>query len=229
MTVHDTSAVEIEDLGAQFYLSESDVGKNRATACKDKLQELNPAVTVSASTGDITEAMLKTFQVVVCTGMLLDEAKRIDEFCHAQTPAIPFIKADINGLFASVFCDFGPSFMVLDVDGKCCDLYHHITHYYCLLFLFQLIWGCAYLAGEDPHQGIVASVTSGSPALITCIDDERLEFQTGDMVIFTEVEGMTELNGGKPRKIKNCKVKPLWHAFVTFFFCSLWATLLLFS
>jgi len=32
-------------------------------------------------------------------------------------------------------------------------------------------------AGEEPHSGIVASVSSGNPALVTCIDDERLEFQ----------------------------------------------------
>ena len=63
------------------------------------------------------------------------------------------------------------------------------------------------VAGEDPHSGIIASVTSGNPALITCIDDERLEFQSGDLVVFSEVEGMTELNDGKPRKIKNCKVR----------------------
>lgn len=31
--------------------------------------------------------------------------------------------------------------------------------------------------GEDPHTGIVASVSSGNPALVTCVDDERLEFQ----------------------------------------------------
>lgn len=32
-------------------------------------------------------------------------------------------------------------------------------------------------AGEEPHTGIVASITTGSPALVTCIEDERLEFQ----------------------------------------------------
>jgi hypothetical protein len=34
-------------------------------------------------------------------------------------------------------------------------------------------------AGEDPHSGIVASITNGSPCLVTCVDDERLEFQVG--------------------------------------------------
>lgn len=35
------------------------------------------------------------------------------------------------------------------------------------------------IAGEEPHSGIVASITSGNPALVTCVDDERLEFQVG--------------------------------------------------
>jgi hypothetical protein len=34
-----------------------------------------------------------------------------------------------------------------------------------------------HVSGEEPHSGIVASVTSGNPALVTCIDDERLQFQ----------------------------------------------------
>ena len=34
-----------------------------------------------------------------------------------------------------------------------------------------------------------------------------LGLQDGDEVVFSEVEGMTELNDGKPRRIKNCKVR----------------------
>ena len=33
VTIQDASACELADLGAQFYLSEADVGKNRAEAC----------------------------------------------------------------------------------------------------------------------------------------------------------------------------------------------------
>jgi hypothetical protein len=38
---------------------------------------------------------------------------------------------------------------------------------------------CCCCAGEEPHSGIVASISSGNPALVTCVDDERLEFQVG--------------------------------------------------
>ena len=40
---------------------------------------------------------------------------------------------------------------------------------------------------------------------MSCVDDERLEFQDGDFVVFSEVHGMAELNDGKPRKVKNAR------------------------
>lgn len=98
-----------------------------------------------------------------------------DDFCHQHQPPIAFIKSEIRGLFGSVFCDFGPEFTVLDVDGK------------------------------DPHTGIIASISNDNPALVSCVDDERIEFQDGDLVVFSEVRGMTELNDGKPRKVKNAR------------------------
>ena len=34
-----------------------------------------------------------------------------------------------------------------------------------------------YIAGEEPATGIIASIIPGNPTLITCVDDERMEFQ----------------------------------------------------
>jgi len=47
---------------------------------------------------------------------MMKESISIDEICHKHN--IGFIKADVCGVFASVFCDFGTGFQVLDVDGK---------------------------------------------------------------------------------------------------------------
>lgn len=60
--------MRLQDLSAQFYLSEASLGTNRATACKDKLQELNTAVTVTASTAELTEEFISQYQVlsIVC-------------------------------------------------------------------------------------------------------------------------------------------------------------------
>lgn len=119
--------------------------------------------------------MFELLQAVVFTDISLEKAIEFNDYCHNHQPPISFIKSEVRGLFGSVFCDFGPEFTVLDVDG------------------------------EDPHTGIIASISNDNPALIACVDDERLEFQDGDLVVFTEVHGMTELNDGKPRKIKNAR------------------------
>eukprot|EP00878_Enallax_costatus_P029970 GHUV01032549.1.p1 GENE.GHUV01032549.1~~GHUV01032549.1.p1 ORF type:complete len:236 (+),score=47.29 GHUV01032549.1:950-1657(+) len=119
LTIHDQKSVELRDLSAQFYLTEEDVGQNRAEACKEKLQELNNAVAVSASSAELTPEYLNQFQVVVLTDASLAESKRINEVCHNSQPAIPFIRVETRGVFASVFTDFGQEFTVYDVDGKC--------------------------------------------------------------------------------------------------------------
>jgi len=175
VTLHDQSNVEMWDLSGNFYFTEADIGKNRAVACCNKLQELNAAVTVSTLTSEITEEDISSFQVVVFTDITLEKAIQYNDFCRDHKPPISFIKADIRGLFGSVFCDFGPEFTVFDVNG------------------------------EEPHTGIIASISNDNPALVSCVDDERLEFQDGDLVVFSEVHGMTQLNDGKPRKVKNAR------------------------
>lgn len=66
VTLHDTEDVTIQDLSAQFYLSKADMGKNRAEACREKLQELNTAVAVFASSAELAEDFLSKFQVMSC-------------------------------------------------------------------------------------------------------------------------------------------------------------------
>lgn len=114
-------------------------------------------------------------QAVVFTDISLEKAVEFDDYCHNHQPPIAFIKSEVRGLFGNIFCDFGPEFTVFDVDG------------------------------EEPHTGIIASISNDNPPLISCVDDERIEFQDGDLVVFSEVHGMTELNDGKPRKVKNAR------------------------
>lgn len=57
-------------------------------------------------------------QVVVFTEISNEDAIRFCDYCHSHSPPIAFIKAETRGLFASAFCDFGPNFTVLDVDGE---------------------------------------------------------------------------------------------------------------
>ena len=54
--------------------------------------------------------------MVVVTDQSTAEATRIDNFCHSHN--IAFVRAEIRGVFASLFCDFGSSFTVFDTDGE---------------------------------------------------------------------------------------------------------------
>lgn len=69
MTLHDTKNAQLSDLNSQFFLTEADVGVNRATACHQRLSELNTYVPVSAATNPLTDDFLKNFRVVVLTGV----------------------------------------------------------------------------------------------------------------------------------------------------------------
>lgn len=51
---------------------------------------------------------------------------------------------------------------------------------------------------------------------MTCLDEARHGFESGDYVTFTEIQGMTELNGCKPVEIKVLGK----NTFSFFFFCS---------
>ena len=64
VTLHDTGLVEAWDLSANFCFLESDIGKNKASACADKLQELNTAVLVTVHTAEFSESFLSGFQVL---------------------------------------------------------------------------------------------------------------------------------------------------------------------
>jgi len=63
-----------------------------------------------------------------------------------------------------VFRDFGPEFTIFDVND------------------------------EEPRTGIVQSISNDNPSFVSCVEGERLEFQYGDFVVFTEVKGMTGQN-----------------------------------
>ncbi|MQM09404.1 hypothetical protein Taro_042275 [Colocasia esculenta] len=62
VTLHDDEAVDLWDLSSNFFLSEEDVGKNRALACVQKLQELNNAVLISTLTTKLSREHLSDFQ-----------------------------------------------------------------------------------------------------------------------------------------------------------------------
>lgn len=116
VTIHDTGDCEIKELSSQYYLTEADIGKNRAQASLEHLLELNSYVTVHAHVDELSEDFLKKFRVVVLTDSSIEERYSIGDFAHSN--GIALIIADTKGLFGQVFCDFGENFTVQDVKGE---------------------------------------------------------------------------------------------------------------
>uniref|UniRef100_A0A9L0K750 Ubiquitin-like modifier-activating enzyme 1 n=1 Tax=Equus asinus TaxID=9793 RepID=A0A9L0K750_EQUAS len=85
---------------------------------------------------------------------------------------IKLVVADTRGLFGQLFCDFGEEMILTDCNG------------------------------EQPLSAVVSMVTKDNPGVVTCLDEARHGFESGDFVSFTEVQGMNELNGTSPIEIK---------------------------
>eukprot|EP00051_Salpingoeca_urceolata_P006913 m.91570 g.91570 ORF g.91570 m.91570 type:complete len:1078 (-) comp15042_c0_seq4:33-3266(-) len=171
LTLCDDKAATWMDLSSQFFLNEDDVGKgtNRAVASQPHLEQLNPYVRIKQSpqalTADGNLDFLKAYDCVVLTECSLEVQLAVNAFCRSQEPQIKFVAADVHGVFCSTFCDFGDAFDVHDTTG------------------------------EEPKEFFISNVTQASPGVVTTLENRKHDLQDDDEVRFTEVEGMTELNG----------------------------------
>ncbi|EGT36381.1 hypothetical protein CAEBREN_06226 [Caenorhabditis brenneri] len=116
VTIQDTKLANWIDLSAQYYLREEDVGHNRATACYERLAELNDSVNVEVSTNDLTENFVKNFDLVVLTDTSRSAQLRIAAWIRAHNRRV--LIADARGVFSYIFNDFGSDFRVDDATGE---------------------------------------------------------------------------------------------------------------
>ena len=63
--------------------------------------------------------------------------------------------------------------------------------------------------GEQCKSFIVIQVDKGEKTIVQIHDDQRHIYQAGDHVVFSEVEGMVELNGRAPVKVVDTTVKSI--------------------
>ncbi|GAV27416.1 hypothetical protein PMKS-000883 [Pichia membranifaciens] len=115
LSLYDPEPVVLQDLSSQFFLSESDIGTKRAQATLPRLAELNQYVPINVVDA-LTPEVIKTFSVVVATNLPLSKQLELNELTHANN--IRFISADVRGLFAQAFVDFGDSFAIFDQTGE---------------------------------------------------------------------------------------------------------------
>ncbi|KHJ94344.1 ThiF family protein [Oesophagostomum dentatum] len=102
----DSVFVQTPDLGQNFFLKESDIGRPRADATIEYLKELNPSVQcdslllspTSLSNDDLS--LLLQFHVVVGTNLPEEVATNISEFLFSR--GVPFISARAYGLLGYI-------------------------------------------------------------------------------------------------------------------------------
>eukprot|EP01004_Peranema_trichophorum_P003089 NODE_209_length_3229_cov_21.355119_g181_i1.p1 GENE.NODE_209_length_3229_cov_21.355119_g181_i1~~NODE_209_length_3229_cov_21.355119_g181_i1.p1 ORF type:complete len:1014 (+),score=212.75 NODE_209_length_3229_cov_21.355119_g181_i1:54-3095(+) len=116
VTINDTNNLTWNDLSSHFYVSEDDIGKNRATVTLPKLIELNKYVQVNELQGKVTEEQVKNFEVVVFVDQCTSNLTHISQFCHEN--GIKFIATESRGVAGMAFCDFGKKFEIYDTDGE---------------------------------------------------------------------------------------------------------------
>lgn len=173
VTLFDPEPVTIQDLSSQFFLREEDLGKSRADACVPRLAELNAYVPVRVLPGQAGEGItLGQIQGFQLVVLCgMPLEKQLEINDWTHANGVHFIAAETRGLFGSVFNDFGSRFTCVDPTG------------------------------EQPLTGMIVSVEKDTEGLVTCLDETRHGLEDGDFVTFTEVQGMTELNGCEPRKV----------------------------
>jgi len=173
VTIYDPEPVTIQDLSTQYFLREADIGKSRAEATLPRLAELNAYVPVRHLPGKPGQGI----SVDLIKGFQVvvlcgvSYSKQLEINDWTHANDIPFITAETRGLFGSVFNDFGSKFTCVDPTG------------------------------EQALTGMIVSVDKDQEGLVTCLDETRHGLEDGDFVTFTEVQGMEELNGCKPRKV----------------------------
>ena len=98
VTLFDDDKVQIADLGANFYLTESQVGKlSRSEACTKTLAELNPYCDVRSHTGELGDTFIQSFGAVVITKTLpKKELIRINQLCRSRKVCVLCISKPIN-------------------------------------------------------------------------------------------------------------------------------------
>lgn len=112
----DPVTADIKDVGVNFFISEADSGRQRATTVAPKLRELNSICVVSVHE-KLDDALIKAHSALVVTQVLpLPELLRLDEFC--RTNGVSFLYAFSGGVSATIFVDHGADHIVNDFNGE---------------------------------------------------------------------------------------------------------------
>ncbi|CCU76028.1 DNA damage tolerance protein [Blumeria hordei DH14] len=106
LTIVDHELVSESDLGAQFFVSESDIGRNRAEAAAVQVRKLNPRVQVIVDQSDIREKRAEyfcAFDIVIALDLHPNTLNIINTATRLNHK--PFYAAGVHGLYGFLFSD----------------------------------------------------------------------------------------------------------------------------
>ncbi|KAI6246610.1 DNA damage tolerance protein RHC31 [Erysiphe necator] len=106
LTIVDHENVIESDLGSQFFLSESDIGNNRAEASALQLRKLNPRVQIHVDQSNIDEKSseyFRLFDVIIATDLGTQSLNNIN--ISTRINHKPFYAAGVHGYFGFIFSD----------------------------------------------------------------------------------------------------------------------------
>ncbi|CAH8590429.1 unnamed protein product [Dicrocoelium dendriticum] len=189
LIIQDDRVCESRDLYSQFFIRPEDVirGISRAEASLPHLVALNPYVRVSVERRNLTtirsplehkaneellqalvannEERSRNVECLIVTQCPLHAAVLLNLFCRKHN--IRFIYSDVYGAFGFLFCDFGVNFLIKDPTG------------------------------ETPKEFFIGhiEILNSTQILVKVFADRRHQLETGQVVEFRELSGMSELNG----------------------------------
>mmetsp|Transcript_1680 Transcript_1680/g.3589 ORF Transcript_1680/g.3589 Transcript_1680/m.3589 type:complete len:1058 (-) Transcript_1680:364-3537(-) len=180
VTLCDPEVPNSFDLGGNFYLSEGDLNKcdegsgkkGRADLCRDQLSELNEYVKVDVASNvsslqdeaGLVKLVDGASVVVITVPLSTSILSAMNDKCRASNSKTCFIYALSTGVFGTIFCDFGDSFVISDKDG------------------------------ENPATSQVENILTSNPAVVKVLEDHgRHGLETGDHVTFSKVKGLDGL------------------------------------
>ena len=180
-TIHEQKKTTFRDLSGQFFLNEDDVGKNRAAASLDKIQQLNYYVKVNTHMLDQRlptkkediEKLLKGYTMVILTECDYEVQLAFNAYCRENK--ITFIVADCYGPFTKLFNDFGDKFVVIDKNG------------------------------DEAQEVMIRKITNEEEGTVTLLEGAKHNYEDGDTIILTGVEGMELKDKSKPIELLSDK------------------------
>ena len=163
LDVHDATLTTHADLSSSFLLGEAEVGQPRGSHADERLAPLNPYVRVRGLTDGPfdSSAALDGYTTVVAVDRPMSELIRISTACREA--GCKLVVCDARGVFGRVFCDFGDTFVVGDVDG------------------------------EPVKSALIEHIATSADGEAATVSEQPHGLEDGDTVRFEEVDGMAPL------------------------------------